>query len=86
MSEATSTVGTMTVRELRKLITAQVHEEIQNLVDEFEISDETMEGVSSNTVKRRTLDEIRESVRKNRWTPPPGAKSSLELLREDRER
>jgi hypothetical protein len=31
-----------------------------------------------------TWDEIRANVEKHRWTPPPGAKSSLELLREDR--
>lgn len=33
----------------------------------------------------RTMAEVNESIRRNRWTPPPGAKSSLELLREDRD-
>ncbi len=34
----------------------------------------------------RTLEEVFESIDRNMWTPPPGAKSSLELLREDRDR
>lgn len=33
-----------------------------------------------------TWDEIRANVERHRWTPPPGSKSSLELLREDRDR
>ncbi len=33
----------------------------------------------------RTMAEVNESIRRNRWTPLPGAKSSLELLREDRD-
>ncbi|MBZ0288729.1 MAG: hypothetical protein K8I30_14015 [Anaerolineae bacterium] len=32
----------------------------------------------------RTPEEVNESIRRNRWTPPPGAKSPRELLREDR--
>lgn len=32
----------------------------------------------------RTIEEINESIRRNRWTPP-GAPSTLELLREDRD-
>lgn len=34
----------------------------------------------------RSVSEVLKFMRKNVWTPPPGAKSSLELLREDRER
>jgi hypothetical protein len=34
---------------------------------------------------KRTMQKINESISRNRWTPPPGAKSSLELLREDRD-
>ncbi len=32
----------------------------------------------------RTVQEILDSIDRHMWTPPPGAKSSLELLREDR--
>lgn len=34
----------------------------------------------------RPIDDVLKAMRKNVWTPPPGAKSSLELLREDRDR
>ncbi len=34
----------------------------------------------------RTQAEVHASIRQNRWTPPPGAPSSLELVREDRDR
>ena len=33
----------------------------------------------------RSVTEILESIDRHMWTPPPGAKSSLELLREDRD-
>jgi hypothetical protein len=33
----------------------------------------------------RTLDEIFDSIEEHRWTPPVGAKSPLDLLREDRD-
>jgi len=32
------------------------------------------------------MKEVVKSIEENRWTPPPGAKSSLEMLREDRDR
>jgi hypothetical protein len=35
---------------------------------------------------QRTMAEINESIDRNRWTPPPGAKSPREYLREDRDR
>jgi hypothetical protein len=34
----------------------------------------------------RSMKEIVDSMRRNLWTPPPGTKSSLEMLREDRDR
>lgn len=34
----------------------------------------------------RSVQEILDSIDRNRFTPPPGAKSSLEMLREDRDR
>lgn len=36
-------------------------------------------------VKKRSLQEVFESIDRHIWTPPPGAKSSLEMLREDRD-
>ena len=34
----------------------------------------------------RPIGEVLKAMRKNVWTPPPDAKSSLELLREDQDR
>jgi hypothetical protein len=34
----------------------------------------------------RSLQEVLDSIDRHIWTPPPGAKSTLELLREDRDR
>jgi hypothetical protein len=34
----------------------------------------------------RPISEVLRDMRKNVWTPPPNAKSSFELLREDRDR
>ena len=34
---------------------------------------------------KRSVEEMLASIDRNMWTPPPGAKSSLELLREDRD-
>jgi hypothetical protein len=34
----------------------------------------------------RPVREVLESIHANLWTPPAGAKSSLEMLREDRDR
>ncbi len=33
----------------------------------------------------RTRAEVKASIRRNRIVPPPGAKSALEMLREDRD-
>lgn len=33
----------------------------------------------------RSIEEVLDSIDRNMWTPPPGTKSSLELLREGRD-
>lgn len=33
----------------------------------------------------RTIEEVLASIEATRWTPPPGAKTSLEFLRESRD-
>lgn len=34
----------------------------------------------------RTIREVLDSIDRNMWTPPPGSPSTLQLLREDRDR
>ncbi|HLA44032.1 MAG TPA: hypothetical protein VJZ27_11385 [Aggregatilineales bacterium] len=58
-------------------------EELQNLIEQVvERKLEERPGVKDP----RSVDEILESIDRNRWTPPPDAPSNLELLREDRDR
>ncbi|MEJ2148758.1 MAG: hypothetical protein P8Z40_04695 [Chloroflexota bacterium] len=75
-----ATIADMNLQDLKKFIEETIDERLTRLLGSFEIPDEPDEddGLS--------WDEIRASVERHRWTPPPGAKSSLDLLREDRER
>lgn len=74
-----STIGNMTFDELKSFVERTIDERLTRLLGEFEMLDEPDEddGLS--------WDEIRAEVERHRWTPPPGARSSLELLREDRD-
>jgi len=53
-------------------------EELKALVDE-------RIQAALRTKDTRTTEEILTSIDRHMWTPPPGVKSSLELLREDRD-
>lgn len=74
-----TTVADMTLEELKRFVDEALDERLTRLLGTFEVADPSDE---SNDL---TWDEIRASVERYRWTPPPGAKSSLELLREDRD-
>jgi hypothetical protein len=75
-----ATIANMTFEDLKKFVEETIDERLTRLLGTFEIPDE------ADADDGLTWDEIRASVEHHRWTPPPGAKSSLELLREDRER
>jgi len=65
-------VGEMTLEELRRVIREEIN-------------------TSTAAKPIRRWDPIRAKaaldwLSKNRWTPPPGTPSTLELLREDRDR
>jgi hypothetical protein len=74
-----ATIANMTVEELKKFVEDMIDERITRWLGQFEIPDEPEEEDDL------TWDEINDLVERHRWTPPPGAKSSLEFLREDRE-
>ena len=76
------TIGNMTRAELEQMIKQTVEQYIIALLGE------EPEAIlfDDDEPDTRTLDEVFESIDRNMWTPPPGAKSSVELLREDRER
>ena len=68
---AAERVGDMTVKELKALIDSAIDEKLR---------------IWPRKRQDRPVAEVLESMRKNIWTPPPGAKSTLEMLREDRDR
>jgi hypothetical protein len=72
-----ATIANMTLEELKQFVEETIDERLTRLLGTFEIEDETDE--------EKTWDEIRASVEHHRWTPPSGAKSSLDMLREDRD-
>jgi hypothetical protein len=74
-----TTVQSMTLDDLKKFIEQTVDERLSRLLGTFEIPEEPQEGDDL------TWDEVRAAVEQHRWTPPLGAKSSLDLLREDRD-
>jgi hypothetical protein len=73
MATARKTVADMTIDELKHLINDMIDE--RRDTPEFPDQDEDL-----------SWDEIRAFVDQHRVTLPPGAKTSLELLREDRDR
>jgi hypothetical protein len=74
-----ATIANMTLEELKQFVEETIDERLTRYLGTFEIADESDED------EGLTWDEIRASVERHRWTPPPSAKSSLELLREDRD-
>ncbi len=78
---ASQTIGKMTREELQRLIEQTVERKIVELLGE----EADMLTLDDEEPDSRSLDEVFESIDRNMWTLPPGAKSSLDLLREDRE-
>jgi hypothetical protein len=68
---AAERVGDMTLNELHDLIEAVVTRRLL---------------VMQSPQTTRSVKEINESIRRNRRPPRPGTPSTLELLREDRDR
>ena len=72
-----ATIANMTFEDLKKFVEDTIDERLTHALGTFELPEPTDEEL--------TWDEIRSAVQRHRWTPPPGAKSSLEMLREDRD-
>jgi hypothetical protein len=68
---ATERVADLTMEELRDMIRREVDQRLR---------------VWPRPYDPRSAREILDSIKRNRWTPPPGSPSTLELLREDRDR
>jgi ParB-like chromosome segregation protein Spo0J len=79
-----TTVADLTFEELKAIVEEIVEEKLVNL---RRVEDNPfirrLHGFTKDT---RTYEEILASIERNRWTPPPGTPSSLEMIREDRDR
>jgi hypothetical protein len=73
------TIAEMSLDDLKQLIEVTIDARLTHRLGTFEIPDEP------ETDAEDDWDTIRASIQHHRWTPPPGSRSSLELLREDRE-
>lgn len=67
---ATERIADMTREELNEMIERAIDHRLSKF---------------SQLKSTRPIDQILASIDRNLWTPPMGAKSSLELLREDRD-
>lgn len=79
-----ATIANMTKEELQQLIDERIDERLTHLLGRFEMEEEAL--FADDEPDTRTWEQVKQDIERDRWTPPPGAKSSLELLREDRER
>jgi hypothetical protein len=68
---AVERVSDMTVKELKALIDEAIDRRLQEILKPKDT---------------RSVEEILESIDRHIYTPPPGTPSTLELLREDRDR
>lgn len=83
-----ATIANMTPQELTEMIERvaenAVDRRLRELLGEFEIAEDEL--FTDDDPETRTLEEIYESIERNRWTPPPSAPTPVEMLREDRDR
>lgn len=78
-----ATIANMTLEELQQLIDERIDGRLTHLLGKFEMDEEEL--FADDQPDTRTWEQVKQDIERDRWTPPPGAKSSLELLREDRE-
>ena len=71
------TLEKMTLEELQIWVDNRIDEKLSELMDSLIVDDEP---------DTRSWEQVKADIERDRWTPPLNAKSSLELLREDRER
>ncbi len=78
-----ATIEKMTIEQLQRLIDQRIDERLTGLPGKFEIDEDEL--FSDEEPDTRTWEQVKQDIERDRWTPPPGARSSLDLLREDRE-
>ncbi|MBC8100433.1 MAG: hypothetical protein H7Y11_13395 [Armatimonadetes bacterium] len=75
----------LSIEQLTALIDQRVDQKLQAIASMNEIHYVPLRSDSGQN-DPRTLAELQTWVEQNRWTPPPGTPSVVELLREDRDR
>jgi hypothetical protein len=75
---ASDRIGDMTMDELKAVIQQEIY--VRHL------EDERIKRLLTPPKDNRSVKEILESIDRHRFTPPAGSPSTLELLREDRDR
>ncbi len=78
-----ATIEKMTLEELQRLIDERIDERLTDLLGRFDMEEDEL--FADEIPDTRTWEQVKQDIERDRWTPPPGAKSSLELLREDRD-
>jgi hypothetical protein len=76
-------IQNLSLEELQHLIDQRIAKRLGFLLG-FEVEEETL--FQDDEPDTRTWEQVKQDIARDRWTPPASAKSSLELLREDRER
>lgn len=72
-------IGDITLEDLRRFIEDTLDARLTRMLAVFEVNNDARDEDGL------TWDEVRSIVRQRRWTPPAGAVSSLQFLREDRD-
>jgi hypothetical protein len=67
---AVQQLGEMTLDDLKRMIAEEVKRQLK----------------ISKLKPVPSVQEVNDSIRRHRWTPPPGTPSPREMLREDRDR
>jgi len=78
-----ATIADMTLEQLEQLIDERIDERLTHLLGKFEIDEEEL--FADDESDNRTWKQVKQDIERDRWTPPPGAKSSLELLADSEE-
>lgn len=79
-----ATIQNMTLEDLRQLIDERVAAHLAATLNRFALEEDA--PGADEPPDTRTWEQVKADIERDRWTPPPGAKPSLTLLREDRER
>lgn len=78
-----ATIRNMTLEQLRQMIDERIDERLAVMLGRLDVGEEGLFEDGEPDV--RSWEQVKQDIERDRWTPPPGAKSSLELLREDRD-